>query len=728
MKATERINMASRPTPWQSLRTRATAFTLGVFVLGIWAMSAFVSRGLQADMERLLGEQQFSVVTAMAQQVNQEMTNRTQALQTLANEMDADLLRNPAALQARLEQRPLLQLLFNGGAWVAGLDGTSMAGVPRSDYRPGVNYMDRDYMVAVLKEGQPAIGRPVMGKQLKAPVFAMAVPVRDAQGKVIGALVGATNLGRPSFLDTLRNNLYGKTGGYLLIHPQTRQIITATDQKRIMEVLPAPGINRYVDRNIAGYEGYAVLVNALGEEQLASVKQLPAWGWYILLGLPTAEAFAPMHELQHSLLWATLLLTLITGALIWWVLRRQLAPLVATADAMVALADARQTTAPLPAGHPGEIGQLVAGFNRIVQTWTQREAVLTDSQQNLAITLNSIGDAVIATDTTGRITRMNPPAERLTGWPLVDALGQPLTAVFRIVNATTRQPVADPVHLVMAHGQVVGLANHTVLLAKNGQEYQIADSAAPIRDAANRIVGVVLVFSDVTEKYRVEMALRESEEQYRILAAMASVGIYLTDANGDCLYANTRWCAMAGIDMQAALGQGWVQGLHPDDRAAVFANWKQMVDSEGTWGMEYRFQTPDKQVTWVYALATPYRDDGGKIVKYVGINLDITERKQAEALVHEGEKRLANEQAAALEAQRQSALAALSLMEDAIAAKQQAQVLSATLGEQLDELRRWQQVTLGREGRILSIKKEVNDLLAAQGQPPRYGQEPKATP
>ena len=105
--------MTSRLAPWQSLRTRATAFTLLVFVLGIWAMSAYVSSGQQASTERLLGEQQFSVTTAMAQQVDREMTTRMQALRTIAKEMDADLLRSPPAVQARLEHLPLLQLLFN---------------------------------------------------------------------------------------------------------------------------------------------------------------------------------------------------------------------------------------------------------------------------------------------------------------------------------------------------------------------------------------------------------------------------------------------------------------------------------------------------------------------------------------------------------------------------------------------------------------------------------------
>ncbi len=485
-------------SPWNSLRTRATAFTLAVFVLGIGALSLYTSRMLKEDMQRVLGEQQFSVVTVVANDVNDNLTERLQALETLAKEMDAVMLGRPAAVQARLDQRPILQLLFNGGVMVAGTDGTVMAEVPLSAQRVGINYMDSDYMAAALTEGKSAMGLPVMGKQLKTPIFCMGVPVRDTRGKVIGAIVGVVDLGMPSFLDKIAQNPYGKTGGYVLIAARARLVVTATDKSRVMQPLPAAGINPWVDRFANGYEGSAVAPNPKGVEMLVSGKGIAAAGWYLLATLPTDEAFSPLQDLWQHLLWATLLLTLLTGVLTWWILKRQLSPLAATADAMAALADSNQMATPLPARRLDEMGHLIGGFNRILASWTQRETALMDSQQNLAITLHSIGDAVIATDADGLITRMNPTAERLTAWSLADALGRPLTDVFRIVNALTLEPVSDPVQLVMANGQVVGLANHTLLLAKDGQEYQIDDNAAPIRNAAGDIVGVVLVFSDVT--------------------------------------------------------------------------------------------------------------------------------------------------------------------------------------------------------------------------------------
>ncbi|HHO59162.1 MAG TPA: response regulator, partial [Thiotrichales bacterium] len=141
---------------------------------------------------------------------------------------------------------------------------------------------------------------------------------------------------------------------------------------------------------------------------------------------------------------------------------------------------------------------------------------LAEREQYLSLTLNSIGDAIIATDVDGCITRMNPVAEQLTGWPENDARHKPLKQVFHIVNAMSRELVTDPVEKVLEHGRIVGLANHTVLIARDGQEYQIADSAAPIRSETGEILGVILVFRDVTQQYLTEEALRRSQKMEAI--------------------------------------------------------------------------------------------------------------------------------------------------------------------------------------------------------------------
>lgn len=145
----------------------------------------------------------------------------------------------------------------------------------------------------------------------------------------------------------------------------------------------------------------------------------------------------------------------------------------------------------------------------------RRRAELAEQAQaeRLRVTLASIGDAVITTDAHGSVTYLNGIAEALTGWKLKEACGQSLETVFRIINEQSRQPVENPVQRALREGRVVGLANHTVLIAKSGVERPIDDSAAPILDKSGAIVGVVMIFRDVTERRRAEQVLKEADRR-----------------------------------------------------------------------------------------------------------------------------------------------------------------------------------------------------------------------
>lgn len=154
----------------------------------------------------------------------------------------------------------------------------------------------------------------------------------------------------------------------------------------------------------------------------------------------------------------------------------------------------------------------------------EAERKLRASERRFATTLRSIGDAVIATDEQGYITYMNPTAEELTGWSLAAAQGQPLANIFQIISETTRQPAPSPAKRVLQEGIVVGLANHTLLITRDGQELPIDDSAAPILDDQGNCTGVVLVFRDITERRLAEERLRASEQQVRQVQKMEAIG------------------------------------------------------------------------------------------------------------------------------------------------------------------------------------------------------------
>ena len=161
------------------------------------------------------------------------------------------------------------------------------------------------------------------------------------------------------------------------------------------------------------------------------------------------------------------------------------------------------------------VNQMAANLKTVTASKTdleQAQASLRESEQRWATTLASIGDAVIATDTSGKIVFMNGVAEELTGWTLSEASLKPVKEVFNIINEQTRLEVENPIDRVLREGMVVGLANHTVLIRKDGTEVPIDDSGAPIKDKDGKTTGVVLIFRDITERKKSEEATAKQAE------------------------------------------------------------------------------------------------------------------------------------------------------------------------------------------------------------------------
>jgi signal transduction histidine kinase len=376
---------------WRSLKAGVTFLTLGILVLSIWMLAFFTSRMLQSDMQQQLGEQQFSTATLAAQGVNEELKARINALEKYAQgRIVPSMLGDAAALQERLEGSPAILSMFNGGIFATGVDGVSIASVSATARRTGTNYMDRDFIVAALREGRSSIGKPVMSKHMQSPVLAIATPIRDAQNKVIGALAGVTDLAQSNFLDKITQSRYGKSGGYLLIAPQHNLFVTATDKSRVMQPLPAPGINAMHDRYMQGYEGFGVGTSSRGESELSAAKGIPAAGWFVVATLPTGEAFAPIDAMTRRILLSTLVFSLVAGALTWWLITRMLqqrfAPMLNASRTLSVLADARQPIQTLPVTSQDEIGELIGGFNRLLETLRTREQALQLNQLMLART------------------------------------------------------------------------------------------------------------------------------------------------------------------------------------------------------------------------------------------------------------------------------------------------------------------------------------------------------
>lgn len=255
-----------------------------------------------------------------------------------------------------------------------------------------------------------------------------------------------------------------------------------------------------------------------------------------------------------------------------------------------------------------------------------------EKEENLRITLNSIGDAVISTDSESHIVHMNPVASRLTGWSESEARGKSLETVFRIINEYTKEMVQSPAKKVMAEGVIVGLANHTLLISKNGEEIPIADSGAPIKNREGDVSGVVLVFRDQSEERAVQKSLVESEERFRKTIINAPFPIMVHNEEGEVVFINDVWTEITGYTREEIPTlANWSEkafGVQKNSGVKEFAGWYDL-DKRVDKG-EYRVKTKAGEIrVWLFSAAPVENTARGKR-QVISMAIDITERKRAE--------------------------------------------------------------------------------------------------
>jgi PAS domain S-box-containing protein len=264
----------------------------------------------------------------------------------------------------------------------------------------------------------------------------------------------------------------------------------------------------------------------------------------------------------------------------------------------------------------------------------KNEKNLRREREMLEVTLRSIGDAVIVTDVAGRVTFLNAVAEHLTGWPMVDAAEQPFDRIFRIVNEHTGKPVEDPVAKVLATGSIVGLANHTILIARDGRRVPIDDSGAPVRLPTGELVGIVVVFRDVTERKR-------AEHEHALLAA-------IVESSDDAIISKTlegivtSWNPAAkrlfAYEAEEIIGKPITTIIPPELHAEERRILERLRRGERMDHYETVRVAKDGRRIDISLTVSPIRNAEGEIIGASKVARDITERKRTDHLLRESNR------------------------------------------------------------------------------------------
>ncbi|GBG02778.1 hypothetical protein AZSI13_21050 [Azospira sp. I13] len=619
----------------QSLRTRLVLGVLFATVLSMGGVAYVVGNYLRQDMEAAISAQQFSTVSLIASEIDRSVQERLTVLGAAARSLAATGPLDSHQAGEFLRQQAPLGALFNWGLIIVDAEGLAIASEPRALDRTGTHYGDLPFMGTLLRQGESVVTEPMRGKRTGVPVLNIAVPIKDKEGRVRGAVMGITNLDQPNFLDEISTAKYGKTGDFLLTAPKARMGIASSDKRRVMKAGPPPGVNPVYDHYLAGNEGSGVAVSSRGVEELSSSKRIPSTGWLMQSVLPTEEAFAPVRAMQHRLLLTTLALTLLMAAVAWWWLRRQLHPLEEAAGLLDRMRDGVLPRQALPVRRQDEIGQMANAFNGLLEVIVAQEAEAAENAANRRL-------RKILSHVPGMVFQYRFHPDGNGSFPFAsqavrDIYGvspEALEADAGKIRAMQHPDDAD--HFFTALRQsAASLSPWQVdyrIRTADGREKWLHVDAVPEVDGDGGNEGHVTWYGFVTDV----TATKAMESELRIAAATfeSQEGIFITDARGVILRVNRAFTKITGYSDQEAIGQTPAflkSGRH--DREFYAALWQALLEDGFWWGEIWnRRKGGDIYAEWVTISAV--RDTDGRITHFVAAFTDITEHKKAEERIH----------------------------------------------------------------------------------------------
>ncbi len=368
-----------------SIKFRFTALGIGLVLIGLVARLILGPPVVSAQVQELIAAQQHSIASYIARDVDQHIHMRLNNIEALAQQLPPALLADPARLQHWIQERQRSSPLFNSGLMVVHPEGRGLLGeFPVIPGRAGLDYRHSDWFAGAWRAHGAVLGRPARGRASGDPLIIMAAAVRDDRGNPRAILAGVSLLNTRGFLDKFMEARLGDSGGYALVSPADKLIIAASDPELVLQPTPAPGLDALHDRAMMGFRGSGVSVNAQGVEELATMVEVPHTGWFVVARIPMAEALKPATALRQYSLRTSLVVLMLLSVLFMLLLPRLLRPLDQASSAIRAMADGRQPLAPLPLERQDEVGQLVRGFNLLVDRLQTQEAALKASEAHLA--------------------------------------------------------------------------------------------------------------------------------------------------------------------------------------------------------------------------------------------------------------------------------------------------------------------------------------------------------
>ncbi len=601
-----------------TLTQKVAGATLLLFFCSIWPLAYFTTAILEKNLGKVLADQQYATVSAVAHDLDHKLRLRIEALNNEASGLPIDFLNSTFVGQHYLAHRRSLYSLFSNGVVLMGRDGSAIADYPPLPGRSQGGFKNREYFKRVMSTGLAAVGKPELGQFSKQPEVAIAVPVRAPMGDIVGVLAGYIDLDDPTVFGNA-NAKIGNSGRYLVFSVRDRLFVSATDSSLALKPLSASAERGQLARYAEGGEGSAVGVNADGVRELSSAKRLQVAEWAVVGMLPTDESFAPVYSMQRQIYIAAAVLSLLAAFLMWRLVRHHLLPVEEASALMRDMISGQAPLHSLPVSQDDEVGELLSAFNELQGKIHEGELSLRDNEEKFRVMFEASPVGIALNDIEGAFVDANAAILQMLGYSREEFLRLSywdITGGYR--------PQEDEQMLQLADNTRYG-PYAMEYLHKNATHVPVLLSGMVVRDRNGRKL-IWSLAQNLTEHLHAERSLRLSAKVFE----HSGEAILITDADNRIVSINPAFTKITGYRLQD------VRGKSPDilssgnqDDNFYQAMWN-ALEQEGHWQGEVWNRRKNGEIYPEWLTITTMKDEHGRMTNYIGIFSDITERKKTE--------------------------------------------------------------------------------------------------
>ena len=603
----------------------------------MFAMSLNLYLSAHSMMSESIMAQQSTLVTDVADQLNGRIELAHHQLLLATADINSHSLADAKTLQKSLNHSSPLQMIFDAGLLVIGLDGRVIAENMGYPELIGSDLISSDYVSRALKSGTAVISAPFrFSIPPHMPMIAMVVPIRDAHDRVIGLLAGYHTLGSNQFLTSLSSKNLG-TGGYLYLL-QGRTILMHPDSSRIMDTIPE-GTNPGLDKALQGFEGSLDTVNSAGQHMLSSYRRVGQSGWILAANTPYDEAFTPLKQLTFNAALISTLGILLSLGIVWLITRRLIRPIQQLTDHVEGATSNGADWTPLDIKTGDEIERLATTFNTMMAEVHTSRQVLADEKEFYSGIIQHAAAPMFVIDSRHKIIFWNNALAKLTGkssfqmtgtkqqWSPFYPTKRPVLADLVIDRSLARvgQLYATHSSSLFTEGSLRAEGWYDNL---GGKRRYIFFEAAPIRNSKNEIIAAVETMEDITDRKLAEEATAANNLFLQQIMDAIPNPVYYKDTEGIYLGCNTAFRNFFGKSSDDILGRT-IQDIMPEHYAGQSIRKDQDIIASGcSVSYETELLRGDGEIRDVLVSKAPFYHADGSLAGIVGALVDVSEQRQ----------------------------------------------------------------------------------------------------